>query len=401
MIIRREISIYPELFKDIVHLIRLGAVLKGKAVGLFEENFAKYIGTKYAIATFSGRKGLELILESFKFEKGTEILVPAYTLGDLLEIIKRLRFKPILVDIDLNSFNMSSDLIENRISERTRAVLVTHIFGMPCNIDKFLGIAEKYNLKVIEDCAHAAGASYKGKKVGSFGDAAFFSFDMLKPINTFGGGMITTNNKNIRDFVKDRLRGLSISKYVIFKKMFLGLLEHFLLKMPPFCYLPFLMSFPLIKKNLAHLYKRIHKTRHNYSYSNLQALIGLRQLNNLDGDNRKRNDNVSLLKNSLDNNFIFQKAPQNSMSTYYQFVILTKAEKINLLRRKFFMKGIDCAIKEEILDDCSLIENVNNCPNSRYCFNHFIQIPIYKGLKVEEIHYISRILSKLVDDFYR
>ena len=161
MIRRRNPRFYKGELRDILKLIFTAQVADGEYLELFEKKFAEYTGTKFALATCSGRNGLDLLLDTLNLNKGDEVLMPAYTLKDLVYLIKAKGLEPRLVDIESDSFNMNPALIESSITQKTKVILATHIFGLPGNMKGILDMAKKHDLKVIEDCAHAAGAEYE------------------------------------------------------------------------------------------------------------------------------------------------------------------------------------------------------------------------------------------------
>ena len=145
----------------------------------WENSFANFIGVNNAVAVSSGRKGMELILRSLELDEGSEVIIPAYTLKSLIDIIKSLGLAPVPADIDVDTFNLDPDSVASRVTKRTKVILATHLFGLPCQIDKILEIGRERSIFVIEDCAHSAGSEFKGKKAGSFGDVSFFSFETI------------------------------------------------------------------------------------------------------------------------------------------------------------------------------------------------------------------------------
>ena len=169
----------------------------GKFVIEFEKKFAKYLNRKYAIAVSSGTAALQLAVESLNLKKGDEIILPAFTIISCILPIIRMGIKPILVDSDLSTWNMNVDEIEPKISKKTKAIMVPHIYGLPVEMSKIIRIAKKYNLKIIEDSAEVLGLTYNKKKCGSFGDVSIFSFYANKHITTGEGGMVVTNDKKI------------------------------------------------------------------------------------------------------------------------------------------------------------------------------------------------------------
>lgn len=167
MIPRLRICIHNRELSKVVKLA-FNKKLKG-TIKRFERNFAHYIGVKYAIATASGKQALYLILKSLDLEGKDEIILPAYTAASVPNTIILSGLTPVFVDVDPKTFNLNPKLIEKNITKKTGAILATHIYGQPSDLDSILKIARKNNLYVIEDCAHACGAEYKGKKSREFG----------------------------------------------------------------------------------------------------------------------------------------------------------------------------------------------------------------------------------------
>ena len=397
MISRRENSLYKEEILDILRV--LFEKDSKNYVKEFEEKFAKYIGVKYAVTTFSGRTALALLLESLGLKKDDEIIFPAYTLKDLIVMVKKLGFKPILIDIEEDSFNLNPELLEEKISDRTKVIVPTHMFGLPCDMKRILKIAKKYQLYVIEDCCLAHGAELNGKKVGSFGTAGFFSFDQIKLIGTFGGGIITTNNKTIIEFLREKIEKFEENKKEILKRILLAYSENFLLKSPFFYPISFLFYFDFSQKIFKNFYKRL-RTSKSFSflkYTNLQAVVGLKQLKKLEEKIEKRNENAKILKSLLKEGIEVQKTSLKCRHAYYYFVIKvnTNVEKI---RKKLLLKGMDVGIKDEIEDDCTLLlpEFRKDCPVTHKIFNSLIQIPFSERFSEKRIMKIAKILNRVI-----
>jgi len=165
-------------------------------VAEFEEKFARYIGAKYALAVSSGTAALRVALAALNIEKGDEVITSAFTFIATIEAIAEAGAVPVLAEAD-SSFNLDPEDLEKKITERTKAVIPVHMFGVSAEMDEIMEIAKKHNLKVIEDNAEACGGSYKGKKLGTIGDIGCFSFDYVKMITTGEGGMVVTDNENL------------------------------------------------------------------------------------------------------------------------------------------------------------------------------------------------------------
>jgi len=180
---------------------------KGKVVSQLENKFKHYLGVKYAFAFNSGRTALMAILNALEIEKKSEVLIQAFTCNALVNPIKWAGLSPQYVDIDKKTLNMDVDDLERKITSKSRVVIAQHTFGNPADIDKIQEICKKHNLILLEDCAHALGAGYNGRKVGTFGKAGFFSSGRNKMISSVYGGVAVTNDddlaRKIRRFQKD------------------------------------------------------------------------------------------------------------------------------------------------------------------------------------------------------
>ena len=169
----------------------------------FENQFADYCNTKYCIGVANGLDALSLSLRAFNFEKGSEVLVPSNTyIATILSIVEN-GLQPVLVEPNIETYNIDPTLLEQAITPNTRAIMVVHLYGKVCEMDSILAIAKKYNLKVIEDCAQSHGAKYKNQLSGSFGDFAAHSFYPTKNLGALGdAGAITTNSLELADKIK-------------------------------------------------------------------------------------------------------------------------------------------------------------------------------------------------------
>ena len=174
----------------------------GKNVEAFETEFASYCQAEYGIGVGSGTEALHLALLACDVQPGDEVITVANTAVPTISAISFARAKPVFVDIDPDSYTMNPNLIEAKITEKTRVILPVHLFGQPADMRPILDISKKYNLKVIEDACQAHGAEYDGKKVGALGDLGCFSFYPSKNLGAYGdGGMVVTNNPDLADRV--------------------------------------------------------------------------------------------------------------------------------------------------------------------------------------------------------
>ena len=193
-------GIKSEIDNAIKECIAEGNFIKGKAVSDFESAFAGYIGAQYCLGCGNGTDALEIILKSLNIGPGNEVIVPALTWIATAEAVNNVGAEPVFVEINPNNFTIDHNKIEAKISKKTKAIIPVHLYGCPADMNEILKIAENHELFVIEDCAQAHGAEYFGRKVGTFGIAAAFSFFPSKNLGAFGdGGAILTNNKDLAE----------------------------------------------------------------------------------------------------------------------------------------------------------------------------------------------------------
>ncbi len=215
---------------------------EGPFVKQFEEKMSSSVHRKYGIAVSNGTAALEVAVMALGIGKGDEVIMPTFTIISCAMAVTKVGALPVLIDSDPDTWNMNVSQIEEKITNKTKAIMVVHIYGLPVNMDEVLHIAEKYNLKVIEDAAEMHGQTYKGQPCGSFGDISTFSFYPNKHITTGEGGMVVTDNEELAE----RCRSL---RNLCFKKEF--------------------------------RYKH-DEISDNYRFTNLQAAVGLAQLERLD-----------------------------------------------------------------------------------------------------------------------
>ena len=191
---------YKVAFNEV---LESGWYILGNKVKEFENQFADYCNTKYCIGVANGLDALSLSLRAFNFEKGSEVLVTSNTyIATILSIVEN-GLQPVLVEPNIETYNIDPTLLEQAITPNTRAIMVVHLYGKVCEMDSILAIAKKYNLKVIEDCAQSHGAKYKNQLSGSFGDFAAHSFYPTKNLGALGdAGAITTNSLELADKIK-------------------------------------------------------------------------------------------------------------------------------------------------------------------------------------------------------
>lgn len=272
----------PDIASDeiqaVMKTMRSGWVTQGERVKEFEESLAKYCGVKYGVAVNSGTAALHIALDSLGIKLGDEIVTTPLSCVATTNPIVYLNAKPVFVDVEPETLNMDTDLIERKVTLKTRALLPVHLFGHPVDLDPLMEIAEKHDLYVIEDSAQALGARYKEKKVGSFGHISCFSFYADKLMTTVEGGMALTNDEELAEKMR-LLRSFGMQKNKKFYHSILG---------------------------------------YNYKMSDIHAAIGLVQLQKLDRYISKRRKNIDRLRSQVNNpNLKLPSEQEYAFNVYY------------------------------------------------------------------------------------
>ena len=223
---------------------------EGPFVAKFESEFSKAVSRKFGIAVCNGSAGLEMAVSALDLDPGSEVIMPTFTIISCAVAVIRAGLKPVLVDCDPNTWNMDVNQIESKITSKTAAIMVVHIYGLPVDMDPLLEVARKHHLRIIEDAAEMHGQTYKNKPCGSFGDLSIFSFYPNKHITTGEGGMVLADDDKLAEKCKS-LRNL--------------------------CFKP--------EKRFVH-----DRLGHNFRMTNLQAALGLAQLEQLQKFVHKKRD---------------------------------------------------------------------------------------------------------------
>lgn len=186
-------SIGKEEIDAVTSVLKSGNLAQGKEVEAFENEFSQFFGAKYSVAVSSGTSALQIGIEALGLPDGSEIITTPFTFIAAANSILYNKCKPVFADIDMKTFNIDPEKITEKITGKTKALLIVHLFGQPCEMDPILKMCRENNMVLIEDCAQSLGAEYKNRKTGTFGEVSTFSFYATKNITTGEGGMISTD----------------------------------------------------------------------------------------------------------------------------------------------------------------------------------------------------------------
>lgn len=326
-------------------------------VGIFEKNFNQYIGSKDSLAVNSGTSALNIALSLINL-KGKEVLIPSLSFVSTANCVLRSGGKPVFVDVNSHDLSIDTELLEEKINSKTAVIIPVHFGGLPAQLDKLTKICKKHNLLLIEDAAHAAGATYKNKKIGTHGFAVCFSFHPVKNLSMPTGGMITLNTK---DHKKLRTRIESLRWCGI--------------------------------SNRKNDYYEINELGDNYYMNEISAAIGIEQLKKLNRLNKRRKIIAKIYNTELN---IEEKMPYTEDSSYHLFWIRIKNRE--KLRKYLHSVGIQTGIHYLPIHKFNLYKSKEKLPVTESVGNEIITLPMHANLsnsQVEKIiFHVNKFLNK-------
>jgi len=366
-------SVGIEELNNIKNVFKKSWLGYGPLVKNFEEKFAKFIGTKYAIGVNSGTAALHLSILSQNFKKGKKILVPAITFSASAAAVLYCGLKPKFVDVNPNNLTLDFEDLKRKYSKDCVAIICVHMGGHPCQMEKILPWAKKKKLLIIEDCAETCGAIYKGRKLGTWSDISCFSFEEKKIITTGDGGMICLNNKEKFKKLKSlSFHGWDTDPWQRHKDSF-G------------------------KKNYytKHWNYNIKNLGYKYNMNDLMAAIGIAQLKKINILNKKRNKILKKyligIKNCKNIKPVYPYVLKNS--SYWLFSIKTKHrdDLINFLKSK----NISTAVHFVPLPLNSIYKKYkNNLKNTMKIWKQIVSLPFFPDLENNKIKYIINCINQ-------
>ncbi|MBU4333588.1 MAG: DegT/DnrJ/EryC1/StrS family aminotransferase, partial [Candidatus Omnitrophica bacterium] len=332
---------------------------RSKYIEKFENMFCDHVGTLHAISMPSARLGLYVLLKYYNFPKGSEVIITPFTHQSIFTVLKSFNLKPVFVDIDVLTHNTNPDLVRKAVTDNTKLLILTHMWGQPCNMKEYLKIKQEHDIAIIEDCAMAAGASFQGKKVGSFGDASIFSFGKAKAICAFGGGMLCTSDSNIFRYAKDITKDFRPPKPL---PLSISIINSFIANILTRPFFFFFSIFPIMRLfNLTDPYNPVEHKKDSEiilaempdewktSISQIQAAVGIEQLKSLDKRNDMRIKNSELLNELLkDIDGILTPVTTNELKHIYLYhaLYIKNASNLNALRKKLLRLSVDTQLNE-------------------------------------------------------
>jgi len=359
-------SIGQEEIDEVTDTLRSGWLTMGPKTKKFERALEKYLGAEAVVAVNSCTAALHLSLVASGI-KG-EVITSPYTFVSPVNTIIQAGAKPVFADIDEETFNIDPERVKEKITDETSAIIPVHFAGQPCDMDVLMDIAEHHDLIIIEDAAHAIGAEYKGKKIGSFGDLTCFSFYATKNMTTGEGGAITTSSRYIADKLELlRLHGMDRDAW---------------------------KRYDLDRK----WYYDVHSCGYKYNMTDIQAALGIHQLEKLDSFIRRRREIAHHYTEELKG--VVQTPIEKRDHTYHLYPILV--ENRDKLITKLAKDGISCSVHFVPVHLFSWYKRTfgyrtGDFPNAESVYNKEVSLPIYPRMTDKQVDFVISKVRELSD----
>jgi dTDP-4-amino-4,6-dideoxygalactose transaminase len=370
-------AIGEDEIQSVVETLRSGWLTTGSKVKRFEEDFAKYVGAKHAVAVNSGTAALHLALDAAGIKEGDEVIVPTMTFTATAEVVLYFKARPVLVDCQRDTFNLDPSRIEAAITSKTKAIIPVHMCGQPCDMDEILSIAKKHDLRVIEDAAHSLPAGYHGRTVGTIGDITCFSFYATKTITTGEGGMATTDNSEYAERMRMMsLHGISHDAWKRYTKE-------------------------------GSWYYEVVSPGFKYNLTDIAAAIGIEQLKKCDEFWEARRRIVTIYEKAFADIEEIQIpiCRKDVLHAWHLFVIQLNLERLKINRNQF----IEMLREKEIGTSVHFIplhlhpyyrDNFGykpaDFPNASRVFERIVSLPIYPKMTEADIERVVGVVRKIV-----
>lgn len=367
-------SIDEEDIQAVVEVLRSDFLTTGPSVADFEKIVADYVGVKYAVAISNGTAALHAACFAAGITEGDEVITTPITFAASANCALYCGATPVFADVKADTYNIDPEDIKRKITNKTKAIVAVHFTGQPCEMDEIHAIAKEHNLIVIEDAAHAIGADYKGKMIGSISDMTTFSFHPVKHVTTGEGGMIVTNDEKLYE------------KLVLFRSHGITRDER------------------LMHKNEGGWYYEQIDLGYNYRITDIQCALGVSQMKKLDKFVAKRRELVDRYNEAFKNvaGVVCPKQAEGCHNSYHLYVIQVPDGR----RKEIFDRLRDAGIGVNVhyipvYKHPYYQENGYKdvrCKNAEAVYANFISLPLYYGLTFEEQDYVIETLKKILQE---
>lgn len=368
-----------EDIQAVVDVLKSDFITTGPKISEFETAICKATGAKYSVAVSNGTAALHAACFAAGLGEGDEVITSPMTFAASANCVLYMGATPVFADIDKNTYNISPDEIRKKITNKTKAIIPVHFTGQPCSMDEILAIAQEYNLIIIEDGAHALGAEYKGRKIGSIGDMTTFSFHPVKHITTGEGGAIVTDCKELYD------------KLILFR-------SHGITR-----------ENGKLSKDEGSWYYEQKILGYNYRLTDIQAALGISQLKKLDMFLKKRRQFAASYDKAFKDldNIITPGQLEHTNSAWHLYIIQLKTEKLSTNRKAVYdaLRQVNIGVNVHYIPVYyhpfyrRLGYKKGLCPVAENLYERFITLPLFPGMQEHDIEYIIGEVRNIIRTF--
>lgn len=362
-------TICDEEINEVVATLKSGWLTTGARVKTFEKNLENYLDVKHVIALNSCTAGLHLSLLSLGVKEGDEVITTPFTFAATANVILQVGARPVFVDIDKDTYNIDVNKIEEAITAKTKAIMPVHYAGQSCDMDYIMWLAEHYHLSVIEDAAHAIGTTYKGRRLGGIGDLTCFSFYATKNMTTGEGGAVATNDDSLAQMIRIlSLHGISADAWDRYS-------------------------------DKGNWYYEVQECGWKYNMMDIQAAIGIHQLDKLDGFIRKRQEYAGIYDKELGDIIHTPVKRCDRNHVYYLYPILVPGNRDSFI---FKMKehGVSCSVHFIPLHLHPLYQRygfkLGDYPVAESVYSQEVSLPLYPKMSVEDVMYVCKCVKECI-----
>lgn len=359
---------------EVVDILKSGWLTMGPKTIEFENLIAEYTGAKHAIAVNSCTAALHLSLIALGVRKGDEVITTPFTFASTGNVIIHVGAKPVFVDIDRKTYNINPERIKETITPKTKAIVPVHYAGQPCDMKAIMEIAKDHNLFIVEDAAHAIGAEYENKKIGTFGTTTCFSFYVTKNITTGEGGAITINDEELADKLRIlRLHGMSKDAWKRYS-------------------------------DKGSWYYEIADCGWKYNMTDIQAALGIHQIKKLDRFTEIRRKYARVYNEELGkiNGIIIPYEKPNVKHVYHLYPILLEGYNRDEFIIKMQEKGVGCSVHFIPLHIHPYYKKTfgfkrGDFPNAEWVYEREVSLPLYPKMTKEDLKYVVATVKRIIE----
>jgi dTDP-4-amino-4,6-dideoxygalactose transaminase len=395
--------VYHRVLQDVGSLIQSAfAPLNDQSkVEEFEKKFASYLGSKHCIAFPFARTAIYYALKSKNFPKGSEIIMPPISIKAILDVVLECGLKPVFVDLNPETICFDPEKLRQAITPNTKAALITYLFGIVPDMDEMMAVFREHRLFVMEDFSHCLNGRYGEKKIGTFGDVGIYSSSSIKTLDTYGGGLLVTDDPSLNEILKkDQLQLKPPHRIGLIKKIFTDLIRNVATTRLVFHFLTFpmlrFMSKSRPDKTIKHLGLRDTQMLKSLPaewftrYTSFQAKIGLQLISGVEPEDKTRIKNVELVKSLTKTTKLrFPVGVPNSRNVYWQLMTYVRdplAAQLHLHKRR-----IDTSTTSLVnISNLPAYPFQGMTPNANFIHSNGLFIPAFPGVSEQEIHHIAQ-----------